>query len=729
MNKLLLSGLLLICMAWSGVNAQWTQLTSDDLELPYAEAIVKHQGSWYIGTAGGVFKSTDNGLNWSLVNNNLYSVFNRLRIEGMASVGNTLLGTNRWNGIVLSTDGSSWSLPTSGLPGDYYMSELLGVVGSDVIALIQDNNTNDYSLYYSTDEGTTWTEGADLASANKDVYLYSADSKVFIVHENASGNDEFIGTTTNGQSVTAVPFTDPYPGTSIENIVKSGDHLIVFGESSIYRYDLINDGWTNLGAAWTNGIAFIAGSGNNTDQLYATILEGNMAIGAYTSDDHGDSWTTISPPLTTGKPFAMGIYAEGDEFMASFIDDGLHYTSDAGANIAQRNNGALATDFEYMVVSGDNILTSLFISGVYASSDDGANWSKWNTGLPTGALQHVSGFLSDGTSLFANFYDFPDEDPDPNKVLKSMNDGASWSELAFPGGQEDLELIGVNGNALYAYSTTGGDKYYTSVNGGDSWTEISGNIPSDFMVSKVTGDGTTAYLLGFETTSGNNHLRVYASTDNGATAWALRMDGINTGNLDEMNTDDDIHIVTPAPGVAFLHVRYQNWDNKLLRWNTNTWEAATANGMNSLDFQSLAYNDGVIYASSWNTGVYRSEDAGETFTEMDGLPDGLNAEIIDFKGDEVIISTHRGIWTYTETPTFINKFGDSNKILYPNPAKRIVYIGVDVNKVDIYSLSGQLVKSIYMDSNQFNIEELDKGIYLVVIRNATDKHTVKMIKH
>lgn len=728
MKRLLLLGTMMFVFSWLGVLAQWTQMTSDDLELPFAEAVVKHQGNWYIGTAGGVYKSTDAGLNWTLVNNNLYDVFNRLRLEGMTSVGNTLLGTNRWEGIVLTTDGSSWSLPTSGLPAGYYMTELLGVVGTRIIALIMDYDTGDYALYYSTNEGSTWTKGADLPAANNEVYLYSANSKVYIVHEDLSGNDVILGETVDGITVDAPAFTTDYPGTSIENIVKSGDYLIVGGESSIYRYDLINDGWEDLSSKWAGGLAFIAAGGNNQDRLYATVLELTMTVGSYTSADHGSTWTSISPPLVTGKSFAMALYATGNEFMALYIDDGIHYTADAGATIVRRNNGALATDFEDMFVSGNNILASMFVSGVYASSNDGAAWSLWNTGLPASTLQHVSDYRSDGTALFANFYVFPDDNPEPYKVVKSTNNGASWNEVTFPGTQDNLELIGVNGSTLFAYSTTGGDKYYTSASSGASWTEITSNMPSDFMPAYLCGDGTTAYLVGFETTSGNNFLRVYTSADNGATAWTLQMNGITLANLEGMDTDEDIHLVAPAPGVAFLKIRYQGWDNRLLRWNTDTWEEATASGITNLDVESMAYNNGILYVSTWNNGVYRSEDSGESFTATAGLPEGLSARVFNFKGNQVIISTSRGIWTYTENATNIGAESESRQLLYPNPASDNVNVGVNANTVEIFSVNGQLLKSVDVKNNQFSVESLTKGIYLVVIKTETDKYTVKLLK-
>jgi len=721
MIRFLLLSMLLLCVFLSDVVSQsWQQYTSDDLELPFAETIIKHDGNWYMGTAGGVFKTSDQGVNWTLVNNNLYDVYGRLRIEGFASVGNVLLGANRWEGIVKTSDGSSWSRPASGLPVNYYMVENMVVIGSRVIAIIQDYDSGSYDLYYSDNQGTNWTKGAGLAGVNEDPDLHTEGTKAYVTHSNASGDDEFIYETSDGAVVSAPSFSTAYPGARIERIKKSGDYMIVFGQE-VHRYDLVNTGWEDLTSAWTNGIGFISAGGNGVDRLYASVLDGNMDVGFYTSADHGSSWTALSPTMTTGKSFAMGIFATGDELMAAFIDDGIHYSSNSGASLALRNNGGLATDFDDMVVSGDKILASLFISGVYASGDNGLSWAKSNNGIPADALQNVSGYVK--------YYNFPDENSSPNKVLKSINDGISWSELGNPVGFNNLQVSGANGNVLFGYADDPSEAYFISDNGGASWTNVTVGMPADFKPVKVTGDGTIAYMAGFDTsTPDKNYINIYTSADNGASGWMLHMNGITTANLDSSDDDDDIHLVTPAIGEAYLNIRYTGWDNKLLRWNVNTWEEVDATGANNLDLESMAFNNGVLYISNWNNGVFMSGDNGDTFTEMTGLPDGLSAEIFLFKDDDVIISTHRGLWKYIGTPTDIDSAESGVELLSPNPAHDLVRLGMETMLVSIYSLNGQKVLDVVPVNNQISVAELNKGIY--VLRMKTDSGTIsrKLIK-
>ncbi|MEZ4839681.1 alpha-amylase family glycosyl hydrolase [Flavobacterium sp.] len=76
---------------------------------------------------------------------------------------------------------------------------------------------------------------------------------------------------------------------------------------------------------------------------------------------------------------------------------------------------------------------------------------------------------------------------------------------------------------------------------------------------------------------------------------------------------------------------------------------------------------------------------------------------------------------------------NTNIVLAPNPAYNTFTISVATTKVDIYSVTGQLVKSFNNEFNSdysFDVSDLNKGIYFV---NATDvngsEKTMKLIKN
>jgi hypothetical protein len=65
--------------------------------------------------------------------------------------------------------------------------------------------------------------------------------------------------------------------------------------------------------------------------------------------------------------------------------------------------------------------------------------------------------------------------------------------------------------------------------------------------------------------------------------------------------------------------------------------------------------------------------------------------------------------------------------VYPNPVSDILYLStIDrIEKIEIYDLSGRLIKSILTSDNRINIETLVKGMYLLkVYTNTTSGHAV-----
>ncbi|MQP25664.1 T9SS type A sorting domain-containing protein [Flavobacterium sp. LMO8] len=67
--------------------------------------------------------------------------------------------------------------------------------------------------------------------------------------------------------------------------------------------------------------------------------------------------------------------------------------------------------------------------------------------------------------------------------------------------------------------------------------------------------------------------------------------------------------------------------------------------------------------------------------------------------------------------------------VYPNPAENKIFVNssFEIEKVEIYSLTGQLVKS-QMVSNNINISDLNSGIYLAKVQTADKVSTIKFIK-
>ncbi|MDP2161769.1 MAG: T9SS type A sorting domain-containing protein, partial [Flavobacterium sp.] len=71
--------------------------------------------------------------------------------------------------------------------------------------------------------------------------------------------------------------------------------------------------------------------------------------------------------------------------------------------------------------------------------------------------------------------------------------------------------------------------------------------------------------------------------------------------------------------------------------------------------------------------------------------------------------------------------------MYPNPTSNAFALSVATSKVDIYSVTGQLVKSFtaaFSENHVFDISELNTGIYMVKVSDNNNREkTMKLIKN
>ncbi len=69
--------------------------------------------------------------------------------------------------------------------------------------------------------------------------------------------------------------------------------------------------------------------------------------------------------------------------------------------------------------------------------------------------------------------------------------------------------------------------------------------------------------------------------------------------------------------------------------------------------------------------------------------------------------------------------------VYPNPVKDLLYITSDAKsttKVSIIDMSGKLVKTFEGKSQSYNLSDLPKGNYMILIDNEKETIRKKIIK-
>lgn len=68
--------------------------------------------------------------------------------------------------------------------------------------------------------------------------------------------------------------------------------------------------------------------------------------------------------------------------------------------------------------------------------------------------------------------------------------------------------------------------------------------------------------------------------------------------------------------------------------------------------------------------------------------------------------------------------------IYPNPAKNVVNIGTDkvLKSIELFSMTGQLIKTFSKDSKQINVSDIDSGTYLLRVKSEGKDESFKLIK-
>ena len=150
--------------------ASWT---ATSLKNEMVQTILSVDDALYVGCWSGVYKSTDSGTSWTLINNGLMSKESK-EVQTLHSVGSVLyVGTNA--GVFTSPDGgANWTPANNGLPPLEVYS--LHSVGTTLYAGVWQGG-----VYASTDGGANWTAmNSGLSGTNLNVgVLYSEGTTLF----------------------------------------------------------------------------------------------------------------------------------------------------------------------------------------------------------------------------------------------------------------------------------------------------------------------------------------------------------------------------------------------------------------------------------------------------------------------------------------------------------------------------------------------------------------------
>ncbi len=462
------------------------------------------EGNWWSWLGAGILRSTDGGSTWSTLCTNPFvgQGFYELRVDP-ANRLHLLAGTT--SGLYVSTDGGvNWTLRRAARTWSISMA------GSEILAACSDG------LWRSTNGGTSWSAvtlpgstgsfdrlAVSIAPSNANVaYAWASQGGAPKLWRRAGGS--FSAATVPSGVSTSQAWYDWYCAASPDR-----DNQVYLGAIDAYRGDLAGTTWT-----WTD-ISTKAGSGQSIhpDQHAIAFEPGNPNMiyagcdgGLFRSPDRGITWQHCNNGLAiTEFEYIAQNVGSSRWVMGGTQDNGTDRWS-GSANFDHVADG----DGGYCCVNHDNPLTAFHT--YYGMSPEvsttGGNFGSWSyipPPLPTG----------EGSPFYP-----PMRCSDTNgntlaiagqALYITMNNGSSWTRIAFPSANSGSAICVPNANDVYV-GTGNGKIYHTHWNG-SSWSALSAlTSPRAANVSDLLVSGTRIWAT-YSTAGGG---KVYRSDDSGS---------------------------------------------------------------------------------------------------------------------------------------------------------------------------------------------------------------------
>ena len=310
---------------------------------------INSSGDIFAGTfeGGGVYRSTDNGDNWTLIDNGLTNTY----VTALAiNSSNNIFAATFGGGAFRSTDnGDSWTALNTGVPNATFLS--LAINASGYIFAGGDPLGGPVGVLRSTDNGDSWEPVNNGLDTGNGINALLA--------------------TSNGSL---------FAGTYGDGVFRSTDN---------------GDNWSQINNGLTT-IFVLSFATNASGDIFAGTYFGG---GVFRSTDNGDTWSEQNDGIIATevraiarRPFAIPIQHPNvsaiDLIFAGTYGSGMFRSSDSGGSWQKINNGLSALYESALAINANNhiFVGADFVGGaggVYRSTDDGDNWVEINQGVIT----------------------------------------------------------------------------------------------------------------------------------------------------------------------------------------------------------------------------------------------------------------------------------------------------------------------------------------------------------
>lgn len=302
----------------------------------------------FLGTDGGIFKSTNKGENWTAINNNLF--ITQFYYGAVNPTGTIYYGGAQDNGTLKSTGSSSWSEIIGGDGGatEVDFNNPLNIYGEYV----------NFAFFKSVNGGATFSKAMSGIPTGPGFWDGTTDRTLFISPFSIDPNNSntiVAGTyrvwrTTNAAlswSAVSGDLTGDGTGSSGSKIstviVAKGNSNIIYAGCSNGRVQVTTDGGANWNLRNTGlPVAYctrIATDPNNPAVAFASFSGFTAGSKVYKTTNSGVSWTNISSNLPNIPVSCIVVNPSNVNNIFVGTDLGVFSTTNSGVSWVQDNAG------------------------------------------------------------------------------------------------------------------------------------------------------------------------------------------------------------------------------------------------------------------------------------------------------------------------------------------------------------------------------------------------------
>ena len=462
----------------------------------------------YLALEKGVFRATDVDVQWTLFDDGLMG----RRISAVTAVGNTVfVGTDKglyrldsgtWERLLENVSGSVYSLSVAedslyvSTGPDFLRLEQIESEPTQVAQMIYDDNSGLGRAFHSRDLGTSWTE-ITPTSESRSIRARSGISLLVV------GETIFAETTTRfrsrdgGQTWVDLGFDwDSFVLSGLASAAGNENTFYKAGRSGVYRT-------TDGGESWHLFMDGMIGTG------ILDLVTLNNKLYAHTGDtlvqstDGGASWKTVRIDLSSSRRNSI-------EARQSYIDVFSHSWLTVADNrlyviLPERDNVGifrLSADgsrlvrfqgiptFEVDLPSIKRSVNSEGAGQAHSSEGHGGNDNSLKT-LRRREHEKIGALAVSGETLYAEY---------KRQLFKWHPNDSEWQDTGLVDtsepSTEDTEYgfkLAVSGETIYVGKRDG--KLFQSLDGGDSWKDITPTLPLPFTdFTEILFVGSTVYI-------------------------------------------------------------------------------------------------------------------------------------------------------------------------------------------------------------------------------------------